>query len=163
MDKIVEKAKYQKLLPYGLTGYANNNFVKDPKDCKSVIGYCFFLNKVVVFLNSKKQKTIFISTIKVKYITLNHSTRELIWIWQFINKMELKIVKDITLYINNKISIALIKNAESQHCIKFINIQYNYIYELVHEEELTDKWIPGSKILADRKTKTLPTEMFKRY
>lgn len=35
-------------LPYGLIGYANRNFARNPKDRKSVMGYCFFLNEAVV-------------------------------------------------------------------------------------------------------------------
>lgn len=34
--------------PYGLLGYTNSNFAGDLKDWKSVIGYCFFLNRVVI-------------------------------------------------------------------------------------------------------------------
>lgn len=33
---------------YGFIGYANNNFVGDSRDCKSVMGYYFFLNGVIV-------------------------------------------------------------------------------------------------------------------
>lgn len=33
---------------YSLISYADNNFAKDLKDQKSVMGHCFFLNKVVV-------------------------------------------------------------------------------------------------------------------
>lgn len=34
--------------PYGLIGFADSNFARDPGDRKSVIGYCFFLNGAVV-------------------------------------------------------------------------------------------------------------------
>ena len=34
--------------PYDLIGYGDSNFVEDPEDKKSVIGYCFFLNGAVV-------------------------------------------------------------------------------------------------------------------
>ncbi len=36
------------LLPYGLIGFTNSNFVGDLEDQKSVMGYYFFLNEVVV-------------------------------------------------------------------------------------------------------------------
>lgn len=36
-------------------------------------------------------------------------------------------MENLTLYENNKMSINLTKNAESQHCIKHINIQHYYI------------------------------------
>lgn len=36
------------LLPYSLISYGNSNFVEDPEDRKSIIGYCFFLNRAIV-------------------------------------------------------------------------------------------------------------------
>lgn len=39
---------------FGLVGYADSNFAGDPKDRKSVIGYYFFLNGVIVSWSSKK-------------------------------------------------------------------------------------------------------------
>lgn len=35
--------------PYSLIGYTNNNFAKDSKNYKSVISYCFFLNRAIIF------------------------------------------------------------------------------------------------------------------
>lgn len=36
------------LLLYNLINYINSNIARDPKDYKSIIGYFFFLNKVVL-------------------------------------------------------------------------------------------------------------------
>lgn len=62
-------------LLYGLISYANSKFAKDPEDWKLVIGYCFFLNGAMVSWSSKKQRTVFTSTIKVKYIALGYAAR----------------------------------------------------------------------------------------
>lgn len=53
--------------------------------------------------------------IEAKYIALGHTAREAIWIRQFIDKPGQDIIEKVTLYGNNKISIALTRNAESQH------------------------------------------------
>lgn len=34
--------------PYGLTGYADSNFTRDSEDRKLIMGYCFFLNGVLI-------------------------------------------------------------------------------------------------------------------
>lgn len=101
---------------------------------------------------------------EAKYITLGHTVRETIWIKRFINEMKLeKAIESLTLHGDNEMSIALNKNAESQHCTKYINVQHYYIRELISEGELTVKWIPGSEMLADRMTKRLPTETFRKH
>ena len=131
-------------LPYGLIGYADNNFAGDPEDWKSVMGYRFFLNRAVVSWSSKKQRTGSTSTTEAEYIALRHAAREAVWIRRFINEMKLKAIEDLTLHGDNEISIALTKNAESQHRTKHIDFQHHYIRELVNERELTIEWIQGS-------------------
>lgn len=111
-------------LPYGLTSCVN--FAEDLENRKLIIGYYFFLNRAIVsWKRKKKQRTVSTSTIEVEYIAFKHVARKTIWIRQFINKIELEILKDITLYGNNEISITLTKNAKNQYQTKHINIQHH--------------------------------------
>ena len=125
--------------PYDLVGYADSNFAEHPIDRKSVMSYCFFLNGAIVLWSSKKQKTVSTSTTKAEYIALRHAVRKVVWIRRFINKIEIEVIGDLTLFGDNEMSIALTKNAESQYQTKHINVQHHYIRELVNEEELTIK------------------------
>lgn len=72
----------------------------------------------------------------MEYIALGYAARKVIWIRRFINKIKLETVKSVILYGNNKMSIALTKNAKNQYQIKQINVQYYYIRELVNKKEL---------------------------
>lgn len=60
-------------------------------------------------------------TIEAKYIALSHRVKKVIWIKKFVNKLKLEATK-INFYNNNKINIALTKNAKSQYWTKYINI-----------------------------------------
>ena len=151
------------LPPYGLIGYADSNFAGDPEDQKSVMGNCFFLNRVVVLWNSKKQQIVSTSTTEAEYIALGHAAREAVWIRRFINKMTLDIVPEMTLNGDNEMSITLTKNAESQHRTKHIDVQHHYIRELVNEKKLTVACVSSFEMLADGMTKALPTETFRRH
>lgn len=51
---------------------------------------------------------------EVEYIALSHRAKEVVWIKKFVNKLELEFIETFILYGNNKISIALTKNVESQ-------------------------------------------------
>ena len=62
--------------PYGLVGYGDSNFAGDQEDRKSVMGYCFFLNGIVVSWSSKKQRTVSTSITEAEYITIGHAARE---------------------------------------------------------------------------------------
>lgn len=63
---------------YGLIDYADSNYVRDPEDKKSVMGYCFFFNGALATWSSKRQRTVSTSTIEVKYTALGHGAQEVI-------------------------------------------------------------------------------------
>ena len=94
---------------------------------------------------------------------MGYAAREAVWIKRFVNELELEVTETIMLHGDNKISIALTNNTESQYRTKYINVQHHYIQELVNEGEITVKWIPGSEMLADSMTKVLSTETFRKH
>lgn len=55
---------------------------------------------------------------------------------------------------NNK-SLILIKNPESQNCIKYINVIHYHICKLIDIGELEIKRIPSLSMLTNELTKTL--------
>lgn len=77
-------------MSYRLINYIDSIFARDPKDQKSVMGYCFFLNKAMVSWNNKREKTVSISITKTKYIALGYIAREIVRIKRFIKKIKLK-------------------------------------------------------------------------
>lgn len=64
------------LLSYGLINFVDSNFIRDPKDYKSVMNYYFFLNRIVISWCSKKQRTLSISITEAEYIALRYVLRE---------------------------------------------------------------------------------------
>ena len=62
--------------PYDIVKYIDSIYEGNPKDRKSIISYCFFMNGAVVKWSSKKQRTVLTSTTKAKYIRLRHGVRE---------------------------------------------------------------------------------------
>lgn len=74
------------------------------------MGYYFFMNRVMVSWNSKKQRIVFISTIEAKYITLGYVARKAIQIKKLINEMGLEAIVNLILYRDNKMSITLTRN-----------------------------------------------------
>lgn len=53
--------------------------------------------------------------------------------------MNLEVVENLELYRDNEMNIALIKNIESQHQTKHIEVQYHYIREWVNKKKLIIK------------------------
>lgn len=105
------------------------------------------------------------STTGTECITLGHAVRDIVRIWKFVNEMNLNVamIDSIVLRGNNEMCITLTWNVKSQHWIKYINIQYQYVWELVNKEELTIEVIRSFEILADGMTMTLTIETNRKH
>lgn len=89
----------------------------------------------MVSWSSKKQKTVSTSTTEAEYIAIGHAAREEVWIKKFINELGLE-TTGLSLKSDNKASLSLIKNFESQHKTKHIDVQHHYVCELVNDKKL---------------------------
>lgn len=47
-DQELAKQLPKDLVSYRMIGYIGNNFAKNLKDRKSVMGYCFFINRAIL-------------------------------------------------------------------------------------------------------------------
>lgn len=106
------------------------------------------MNGAIVFWCSKKQQTVSTSITKVEHIALGHAARESVWIQRFLNKLSIaEPMGACILHDDNKTSIILTKNAESQARTKHIDVQLNYIRELVADKEVSIKWICSASMV----------------
>ena len=93
--------------PYDIVKYSDNNYTSNLKDRKSIIGYCFLMNKAIVIWSCKKQRIMSTFIIEIEYIGLGYGLREGILIRRFINKLIPKIlIQMLMLFGDNKISIS---------------------------------------------------------
>ena len=149
------------LFLFALIRFRDSSYAGNLEDRKSVMGYYYFIKRAILFWWSKNQRLVSISTTKAKYIAFGHAIWETIWLRRFINKLQVfEPINYITLHKDNKISIMLTKNTESQYQIKYIDIQHWYIQELMDKRELELSWICSSSILADKFTKALSIDIF---
>lgn len=150
--------------PSGLVRYADSNYAGDPKDRKSVMGHYFYVNRAVISWCNKKQRTVSTSTTEAEYLVLGYAAQESIWIRRFLNQLHLlEPIEACTIHGDNKTSIILTKNAESQARTKHIDVQHHYIRELVADKEVTIEWICSASMLADGFTKALSVDNFRRH
>lgn len=101
-------------LLFRLIEYSDSNYANNSKNQKLIIKHYFFIYKAIISQCSKKQRIIFTSITKVKYIVLRYVGRKSVQIQQFFNK--LKIIKSVDTYIlynDNKTSIILMQNTKN--------------------------------------------------
>ena len=60
--------------PFGLIEYRDNSYVRDPKNKKFIMGYCYFINILFISWCSKKQRIVSTSITEAEYIALGYTT-----------------------------------------------------------------------------------------
>ena len=101
---------------------------------------------------------------EAKYLAISHGARERVLVQRFLNKLfPEQAIRRIEMLGNNKMSLTLTKDPESQNRTKHINVIHYYMRGLVEDEELGIKWISSSSMLANGLTKALSTGLFKRH
>lgn len=103
-------------------------------------------------------------TSKANYVAVSHRARERIWMQRFLNELlSNQAVRKMEMLGDNKISLILIKNPESQNYTKYIDVIHHHIWGLVDNGELGIKWIWNSFMLADGLTEALHVGPFKKH
>ena len=91
-----------------LMEFIDFTFQSDHDNCKSMSRYIFILNDGAIYWNSFKQHTMMDSVCKAEYITASEVVKEAIWLWKFIDELEVapSIDGPILLYYNSTDTIA---------------------------------------------------------
>ena len=63
-----------------LSDYSNADWVEDPTDQRSTIGYCFYLGDFLISWCSKKQSVVSRSSTKSEYQALANAITKLLWL-----------------------------------------------------------------------------------
>ena len=137
------------LLGYGESDWGGN------VDRRSTTGYVFLLGGAAISWNSKKQRTVALSSTEAEYMASTHSTKEALWLRSALR--ELGLLKDgpTLIHGDNQGAIALGKNPEHHQRTKHIDIQYHFVREQIAAKNIVFNYIPTTLMLADILTKPL--------
>ncbi|GKD51877.1 hypothetical protein Tco_1280853 [Tanacetum coccineum] len=107
-------------------------------------------------MSTQKQGTIALSSCESEFITANAAATQELWLTRLLSKITDSNEEKITIYVDNKSSIALMKNPVFHGRSKHIDIKYHFIRECVEKEDLTVEHISEEQQRADILTKALP-------
>lgn len=101
-----------------LTGYVDADWAGCPVDRRSYTGYVFMLNGVISW-DSKKQKTVALSSMKAEYMGLTKATKESIYLCKFIKQLGFGRNAPVKIFNDNMGALRLAENpifhARSKH------------------------------------------------
>eukprot|EP00253_Pinus_taeda_P032900 PITA_32900 len=94
-----------------LVGFTDSDWVGDPNDRKSTVGYVFTLGSRPITWACKKQSVISLSSTKAQYHGVIEATKEAMWLCQNLSKFGFQQRHPTTLWCDNQSVIQLCKNS----------------------------------------------------
>jgi len=97
------------ILKMDLTGYADADGSM-AEDRHAISGYTFMIHGGAISWSTKWQEIIALLTIKAKYVTITHATKEALWLRSLLFQLFNIILNSMTFFSDNQSAIKLMKD-----------------------------------------------------
>jgi hypothetical protein len=116
----------------------------------------------VISWQSKKQRTVALSTVEAEYMATTQATKEAIWWRAFLTGLGHDMSHSTIIHSDSQGSIALAHNPEHHARTKHIDIQYHFIRQHVAEKTIALTFTGTENMVADIFTKALDRVAYER-
>jgi hypothetical protein len=146
-----------------LVVYSDSDWARDhTRDALSVTGVVALLAGAAISWQSKKQKTVSLSSSEAEYKAASDAAREISFLRTCLASLGLPQERGTTLFMDNQTAIRFAIDDGGGNNRKHINVIHHYIREKIKEDWIVPQWIPTAEELADILTKPLPRPAFER-
>lgn len=135
-----------------LQGFVDSDWASDALDRKSYTGFCFVMSGAAVSWQSRKQKTVSLSSTESEYIALSEASREAVYLRNLMYEITGSLCV-IDLHCDNQSALKLASSHQSHNRSKHIDVRYHYVRDVVKNNFVNIKYIPTEDMPADLLTK----------
>jgi hypothetical protein len=143
-----------------LLGYADADYAGCPDTRRSTTGLVFLLNGGPIAWQSHLQKPVAQSTAEAEYYAAGLACREIVWLREDLNQLEIQQLTSSPLHCDSKSAILMMHNSVFHDRTKHIGVKYHYISQQIQAGEVNIVSVTTHDQLADILTKPLPAPAF---
>lgn len=139
-----------------LVGFVDADWASDTTDRRSYTGFCFTKSGAAISWESKKQRTVALSSCEAEYMALSEACREAL----YLQKLQIEIIgscNKIVIYSDSQSALKLSNNYQLHKRSKHIDVRYHFIREVLRNEIIESKYLSTANMPADLLTKGLPS------
>lgn len=139
-----------------ITGYTDSDLAGDVDDRRSTGGMAFYINGSLVAWSSQKQKTVALSSCEAEFMAATAAACHALWLRALLVEIVGGPAKVVKLFVDNKSSIALMKNPVFHGRSKHIDTRYHFIRECFDGGQVVIEFVRTEEQRVDALTKGLP-------
>lgn len=143
--------------PSELEGYCDADYASDLDQRKSTTAYIFKLQGAAITWNTKRQKTIALSSTESEFMSMVAATKEAIWLKRLEEGIFSIKPNTLTLHCDNRSAMITATNNSYSDLTKHVHVKGSFISQKIDEGIIQLKHLPTDKMLADFLTKGVGT------
>nr|GEX58051.1 ribonuclease H-like domain, reverse transcriptase, RNA-dependent DNA polymerase [Tanacetum cinerariifolium] len=141
-------------------GFSDSSYGVNTQEGKGTTGIIFYYGESPISWSTQKQATVAISSYESEFIAATAAATQALWLKRLLSKLTHSQEDKVTIKVDNKSAIALMKNPVFHGRSKHIDTKYHFIREYVKREDIQVKFVSGEYQRADILTKVLPKIKF---
>ncbi|GJV25036.1 ribonuclease H-like domain, reverse transcriptase, RNA-dependent DNA polymerase [Tanacetum coccineum] len=140
--------------------YGQRTTPLNTQEGKGTTGIIFYYGESPISWSTQKQATVALSSCESEFIATTAAATQALWLKRLLSKLTHTQEEKITIQVDNKSAIALMKNPVFHGRSKHIDTKYHFIRECVEREDIQVEFVSGEYQKANILTKALPKIKF---
>ncbi|GJW83732.1 ribonuclease H-like domain, reverse transcriptase, RNA-dependent DNA polymerase [Tanacetum coccineum] len=141
-------------------GFSDSSYGVNTQEGKGTTGIIFYYGESPISWSTQKQATVALSSCESEFIAATAAATQALWLKRLLSKLTHSQEEKVTIMVDNKSAIALMKNPVFHGRSKHIDTKYHFIRECVEREDIQVEFVSGEYQKADILTKALPKIKF---
>ncbi|GJZ75140.1 ribonuclease H-like domain, reverse transcriptase, RNA-dependent DNA polymerase [Tanacetum coccineum] len=137
-------------------GFSDSSYGVNTQEGKGTTGIIFYYGESPISWSTQKQATVALSSCESEFIAATAAATQALWLKRLLSKITHSQEEKVTIMVDNKSAIALMKNPVFHGRSKHIDTKYHFIRECVEREDIQVEFVSGEYQKADILTKALP-------
>ena len=151
------------IIKWALKALSDSDFASDKETRISVFGYIIYFCGIPIAWRSKGMKSVVLSTTEAEYMALSEVVKELKFIVQLLQTMNIEVELPITVYVDNVGTIWLSNNRTTSDRTKHIDIRTAFVKEYQEDGKIIIKFVKSEENEADILTKNTTNVIFNNH
>ena len=151
------------IIKWALKALSESDFASDKETRISVFGYIIYFCGIPIAWRSKGMKSVVLSTTEAEYMALSEVVKELKFIVQLLQTMNIEVELPITVHVDNVGAIWLSNNCTMSDRTKHIDIRTSFVMEYQEDGKIIIKFVKSEENDADISTNNTTNVIFSNH